>query len=182
MNSVELKKKLESTVDFLESELNQIRTGRASPKLLEDIPVRAYDSMLTIKEVGTISVPDSSLLVVSPWDKSLLAAIAKAVRESDLHLNPAVGDETVRVPVPPLTEERRKEFVKLVSTKVEAARQSVRNIRQDAMKAIETAFSAKTISEDEKFTQKENVEDIVKETIVKIDSVGDSKKNALMSI
>lgn len=182
MTALELRKKLDQTFDYLQSELNQIRTGRASPNLLEDIPVKAYDSIMTIKEVGTISVADSTMLVVTPWDKSLIPAIAKAIRESELKLNPADGDDNVRVPIPTLTEERRKEFAKIVSSKTETAHQSVRNIRQEAMKSVDTAFNDKAISEDERFTKKEEFEEIVKEYNKKLDDLSESKKEALLKL
>ena len=182
MTAPELRKKLDQTLEFLQSELNQIRTGRASPNLLEDIPVRAYDSVMTVKEVGTISVADSSMLVVTPWDKSLLPAIATAIRDSELKLNPATGDDNVRVPIPALTEERRKEFTKIVSNKTEAAKQSIRNIRQDAMKSVDVAFNNNSIGEDDKFTLKEEYENIVKEYNSKIEDLAESKKEALLKL
>ena len=116
---------------------------------------------MTLKELGSITLSDSQTIVVSPWDKSLLPQIRTAITESDLHLNPVDTGGTLKVPVPPLTEERRKELTKLVSQKVEATKQAIRNIRQDAMKDIDALFSEKKIGEDEKFTQKEDVEDVV---------------------
>ena len=182
MTPTDLNIKLDSAVEFLQQELNQIRTGRASPAILEDLPVKAYDTVMTIKEVGTITVVDSTMLMITPWDKSLLPTIAKSIRESELKLNPAETEEAVRVPIPLLSEERRTELTKLVANKVEASKQSVRNIRQSAMKVVDTAFSNKEITEDDKFATKEEFEDIVKEYNKKIEEMGDSKKKALMSV
>lgn len=182
MEYSELKKKLESTLDFLTGELGQIRAGGASPRILEDLPINAYDTTLTVKEVGTISVIDSNLLTVTPWDLSLLPILAKTIRESELNLNPSESDGMVRVPIPPLTEERRLELVKLVASKVESSKQAVRNLRQDAMKTIDTNYTNKLLSEDEKFTNKDEVETLVKEYSKKIEELFDSKKKSLLSI
>lgn len=182
MEKTELKYKLESTLEHLKGELTQIRVGRVSPAMLDTIKVDAYGSTLTIREVGTIQVLDPQTLVVSPWDKSLLEVIAKTLRESELQLNPAVRNDSVIIPVPPLTEDRRKEFVKVVSAKMEDARQAMRNIRQDAMKAVETRFNNKEFGEDEKFSLKDAVEEMVKEYVGKVETLGDAKKEDIMNL
>jgi ribosome recycling factor len=182
MNILELKLKLSKSIEFLRSELSQIRTGRASPSLIESVFVDAYDSKMSIKELGTITVMDSQNLVVSPWDKSLLKPIAKAVRESSLGLNPIDEPDRVRIPIPALTEERRAELARIVSGKVEECKNSLRNIRQDAMKYIDKEFADKNISEDEKFFQKEEVEKTTKTFIEQADEHGESKKKELLAI
>jgi len=182
MTTSELKSKLQKSLDYLEGELTQVRTGRASPAMIEDLPVKVYESMMTLKELGAITVLDSQNLSVAPWDRSLLKEIAKAIRESDLNVNPVVETAFVRVPVPALTEERRKEFAKLVSSKVEETKTSMRNIRQEAMKDIEKAFSEKEIGEDDKFTQKEEVEDIVKDFVTQAEEIGAKKREDVMSV
>lgn len=182
MNNTDLKNKLSKVLDFLKGELTQIRTGRASPSLIEEISVEAYGTKMTVKELGSISVLDSQNLVVSPWDKSLLKSISKAIRESNLNLNPVDESDKIRVPIPSLTEDRRKELSKLVSVKVEETKNSMRNIRQDAMKDIEKEFSDKVIGEDEKFRQKEEVEKLVKSMVDEIDEVGEAKKEELMRV
>ena len=174
MNTTELKAKLVKSLDHLKTELSQIRTGRGSPALLENILVNAYDSKMSIKELGSISVLDSQNLVITPWDKSLLKAIGAAIMESDLKLNPVVDSSQVRVPIPALTEERRKEFTKVVSAKVEEAK--------NAMRDIDKAFTDKLIGEDDKFSQKDDVEKTVKDIVTQADSLGESKKADLMSI
>lgn len=182
MNKSELKSKLEKTIEFFRGELTSIRTGRANPSLISDVKVDAYGSKMTIKELGSISLLDSQTLVVTPWDKSVLAAISKGILESDLNLTAAQDSDRVRVPIPPLTEERRKELVKIVSTKMEDSKQSIRSIRQDVMKEIDKDFTEKLIGEDEKFTQKDEVEKIVKEYVSKLDELAEVKKEELLKV
>ncbi len=182
MNTPELRSKLEKQLEFLKTELAQIRTGRASPSLIENIEVDAYGAKMKLKEVGSISNLDSQNLIVMPWDKNLSAAIANAIRESELKLNPVPEPDRVRVPIPALTEDRRKEFVKIASAKCEESKTSMRGIRQDAMKDIEKAFADKTIGEDEKFTQKDEVEKIVKDHVTKADELTEAKKEDLLKV
>jgi ribosome recycling factor len=182
MNKSELKSKLEKSIEFLQGELSKVRTGRATPAILESVKVNAYGTMMSIKEVGSITVADSQLLLVTPWDRSIIDSVAKAIREGDLNLNPAVDGNVVRVPIPDLTEERRKELAKGVSVKVEEAKNVIRNIRQDAMKDIDNDFNNKLIGEDEKFKLKEETEEIVKSFSDKAVTIGESKKEDLMKI
>lgn len=182
MNKSELKSKLEKTIEFFRGELSNIRTGRANPSLIADVKVDAYGSKMTLKELGSISLLDSQTLVVTPWDKTVLAAISKGINESDLNLTTAQDSDRVRVPIPPLTEERRKELVKIVSTKMEDSKQSIRSIRQDVMKEIDKDFTEKLIGEDEKFTQKDEVEKIVKEYVSKLEELAEVKKEDLLKV
>lgn len=182
MTTAELKSKLENSIEYLQGELAKVRTGRASPALLEEIKVNAYDTMMAVRELGSIAVPDAQSLVISPWDSGLSDEIAKAIRESDLNLNPFVDGDLIRVPIPDLTEERRKEMTKLVTSKVEEIKNSIRNIRQEAMKDIDNQFEEKEISEDEKFETKEEVGKIVKEHNDKAEKLGEEKKKDLLSI
>ncbi len=178
----ELKSKLQKSLDFLETELAQIRTGRANPSLLESIQVDAYDSKVSIQELGSITIQEGQTILVTPWDKTLLNTIANAIRESDLKLNPVVTGDVLRVPIPPLTEDRRIELTKVVSQKVEDAKNSLRHIRQDAMKDIEEDFTAKRIGEDDKFKQKDDVEKVVKEYVSSADAIGESKKQDVLKV
>lgn len=182
MNQSELKSKLEKSLEFFRNELNQVRTGRATPALIENIEVDAYGSNMKLIELGSITAMDSQNLVVIPWDKNLLSGVAKAIRESELHLNPVVDNDRVRVPIPALTEERRKEFVKLASSKCEETKNAMRSIRQDAMRDIDKAFNEKSLGEDEKFTQKEAVEKTVKEYVTKADELTEAKKEDLLKV
>lgn len=178
----ELKVRLSKSIDFLKNELSQIRAGRANPALVEGVAVDAYGTKMTIKELGSITVLDAQNLVVTPWDKSLLKVIGAAIFESELKINPVVDSASIRVPIPPLTEDRRKDLVRLVGGKVEECKTSLRNIRQEAMKDIEKAFSEKAIGEDDKFSEKDEVEKVVKEFVAKSDELGDAKKEDLMTV
>jgi ribosome recycling factor len=182
MNITELKAKLQRSLDHLESELAQVRTGRATPALLENITVDAYGTKMTIKELGSISLLDPQNLLVQVWDRGLQPAVVSAIRESDLKVNPVIDGQNIRVPIPSLTEERRKEFVKVVSVKLEEAKNSMRNIRQEAMKVVDKDFSDKLIGEDEKFTRREEVEKAVKDFVSLADDIGEEKKSDLMKI
>jgi ribosome recycling factor len=181
-NFFELKLRLEKSLDFFKSELLQVRTGRANPGLVEDIVVEAYGSKMTVKEVGTITVLDSQNIIVSPWDKGLISSIAKSIRESDLKLNPVEESDRLRIPIPSLTEERRKEFSRVVSTKSEETKNSIRSIRQEAMKDIEKDFNDKKIGEDEKFRLKEEVEKTVKEFVEKVEEIAEHKRQEILRV
>jgi ribosome recycling factor len=182
MQKAEVQKKLDSAVEYFKSDIAQVRTGRANPTLIEELVVEAYGSPMKVKELGTISVPEPQMIVVSPWDKSVLSAIDKAIRNSELKLNPVTADGILRIPIPPLSQERREEFAKLVNSKTEQAKQSVRNIRQDALKAIDKLFADKLIGEDEKFTRKEEIEKMVKDITNEITEMGEQKRDQIMEI
>jgi len=183
MNNSELKKRLEKSVDFLKSELNQIRTGRVSPSLISDIQVEAYPgSFMTIKELGSINVMDSHNLAVVPWDKGVLESIISAIKNSDLGVSAVQEADRVRVSVPSLTEERRVEFAKDVSEKLESCKNAMRNIRQEVMKDIDKDFSDKVITEDEKFKQREDTEEIIKEFVDIADDIGEEKEKDIMTV
>lgn len=178
----ELRSKLNSSLDHFKTELSQVRTGRATTSLVEEIQVDAYGAKMKIKELGTITTPDPQMILISPWDKTLLPEIVKAVQLANLGLNPVPDSLTVKVPIPSLTEERRKEFTKIVTDKAEAAKHSIRNVRQDAMKDIDRAFSDKEITEDDKFSAKEEVEKIVHEVINQVEDLSEQKKEELMKV
>ncbi|RJR28047.1 ribosome recycling factor [candidate division WWE3 bacterium] len=182
MTNTEFKSRLSKSIDFLKTELNQIRTGRATPALIEDIKVDAYGTTMSLKELSSISLIDTQNLSVAPWDKGLIKSIAKAIRESELKLNPVDESDKIRVPIPALTEERRKEFTKIVSVKLEECKNSMRNVRQEAMKDIDKDFTEKTIGEDEKFRLKEEVEKMMKEFLVEAEELGENKKEELLRI
>lgn len=182
MPKSELIKKLDIALDFFKTDISQVRTGRANPVVIEELTVEVYGSKMKVKELGTISVPEPQLIVVSPWDKSVLQIIDKAIRESELKLNPVTADGVIRIPIPPLSQERREEFAKMVSTKTELARQTIRNIRQEAIKDIEKSFADKAIGEDEKFTQKEEVEKLVKDKTTEVGELGDAKREDILAI
>jgi len=182
MNKTELKNRLQKSLDFFSNDISSIRTGRAHPSLIDGLTLTAYGSKMTLKELGNITLLDSQTLSVSPWDKSLVPTIAKALKESDLNLNPSEDASTIIVPIPPLTQERRQELTKLVNLKAEESRQSIRSIRQEFMKIIEKEYTDKIISEDEKFTYKDEIEEIVKDYSKQIEEIAKKKNSDLMEI
>ena len=182
MSKTDLKKRLEKAIDYYKTELARLHIGRVTPALLDTVEVNVYDSTLSVKEVGTITVLDSQTLQITPWDKNTLESIANGIEDSDLQLKATINNDAVIVPVPSLTEERRKELTHLVSSKMEDARGVIRNIRQDAMKSIDASFDNKEFGEDEKFSLREDFEDIVKEYANKVSDLGESKKTDIMTI
>jgi len=178
----ELNQKLTLSLEFFAGELTKIRTGRASTALVEDLELDAYGGKMKIKEVASIAVPEPQTIVISPWDKSLLKDVDKALRESALGINPVVGGDSVKVPIPPLTEDRRKELVKAVGVKLEECKTSMRNLRQDAMKQVDKAFADKEIGEDDKFNQREEVEEIFRDYVARAEKLADAKKEEVLKI
>src|SRR3989344_912282 len=182
MELSELKLKLNASIDHLKNELSQVRTSRATNSLVEDIAVQAYGANMKIKELGTITTPDAQMIVITPWDKNLIKDIDTAVRNAGLGLNPVPDSQVLKVPIPPLTEDRRKEFVKLVTEKTEVIKNTMRNIRQDAMKDIDRALENKEITEDDKYSAKEEIEAIVKDHVEKIEALEEQKKRELLTV
>lgn len=183
MNTSELRDRFSKSVDFLKSELSQIKTGRASPQMISDISIDVYDgTSMTVKEVGTISVVDPHNLIVTPWDKNVVSKIAKGIRESDVGVSASEEVGKVRVSIPALTEERRIEYAKQVQKEVEDCKSSIRNIRQDAMKDIDRDFDDKVISEDDKFRKKDDIGDIVKEYMTMAEDAGEAKRKEIMTV
>jgi ribosome recycling factor len=182
MNKSELKRDLTEAVDFFKTELAKIRTGRATPSLVEDLILEVYGSKMRLKELGSITVPESQLIVVSPWDRSQIPSISKAINTSELNLNSSFDNEKVRIPIPPLSEERRAELAKLVTAKLEACKTTIRNLRNDVMKSVDKDFSEKKISEDEKFSLKEDADKIIKEFTEQAETFSNEKKKSLMEL
>ena len=178
----ELNQKLTLSLEFFVAELTKIRTGRASTALVENIELDAYGSRMKVKEIGSISVSEPQTIVIAPWDRALLKELDKALRESSLGVNPIVGGDSVKVPIPALTEERRKEMVKNVSAKLEECKNSMRNLRQDAMKQVDRAFADKEIGEDDKFNQKEEVDNIVKDYVKRAEEASENKKEEILKV
>ena len=177
-----LKQQLQNIIDRLKSELSTIRTGRAHATMVEDLLVEAYGQKMMLKELAGITVPDPSMILLNPWDKSVLPDIEKAVRESKLGLSPVVDEEVIRVPVPSLSEERRLEFVKLVKEMVENARQKVRASRQEAIEEIRSQEKEKQISEDEKFRLEKEAQGQVENCNREIKEIGEGKENEILKI
>ncbi len=169
---------LKEVVAHLHTELKNIRTGRAAPSLVEEITVEAYGSRTPMKHIGNIVAPDASSITIEPWDKSLLSAVEKAIRESDLGLAPANEGERIRLKLPPLTEERRGELVKVVKEKVEEAKISVRNHREAALKDLKN----QELSEDDEKRERDEIQKLVDTSNKTIEAAGEEKTTELMNM
>ncbi|MBX4190191.1 ribosome recycling factor [Candidatus Parcubacteria bacterium] len=175
------KKDFDAVLEFAKNEAASIRTGRANPIMVEDIPAEYMGSRLTIKELASITTPEPRVLVIQPWDPGALSAIEKGIRESGLGLNPTNDGKSVRLTIPPLTEERRKEFIKLLNQKMEEARIRIRNVREDVLKKVQSEVKAKTAREDEVFRAKDELQKIVDDLHKKIDELIKKKEQELMT-
>lgn len=176
------KSKFENAIKHLYQELDSIRTGRANPTIVENLIIDYYGTQTPMQQLATISVPDPSSLVIQPWDKAVIKEVEKAIRDADLGINPVVDGDIIRLPIPPLTEERRKEIAKIVSQKVEEARISIRNVREDIWREIKEKKSGGEITEDDMFSQQKDLQKIVDEYNQKIKKTGDKKESEVMTI
>ncbi|MAG00553.1 MAG: ribosome recycling factor [Arenicellales bacterium] len=175
-------RRMKKTIESVSSEMVKLRTGRASPALLEHLRVDYYGTPTPISQVATVSVPDARTLSVTPWDKSMMSVIEKAILESDLGLNPATADETMRIPLPPLTEERRKEMVKLVKSEGEHGKVAVRNIRRDAIHQVREKLKHKEISEDVEKGFEQTMQKLTDTYIHQIDEIVSDKEKEVMEV
>ncbi len=178
----EFNQKIEDALHHFKIELSSIRAGRANPSLIENIQVEAYGAKMKLMEVGTIAAPQPSLLTVQVWDVGLLNNVIKAIQESSLGLNPGNEGNLIRLPIPPLTEERRQEFAKLVSVRSEESKVSIRQIRQEARQVWEKQKEAGQISEDELFRREKLLQDLVEKKNTEIDELAKQKSEELMEI
>ncbi len=176
----DLQRKIEEIISVLKTDTASLRTGRASPAMVEGLEIEAYGARQPLKTLAALSSPDSRQIVIQPWDKSLLPAVEKAIQTSPLGLNPVADKDTIRLYLPTLTEERKKELVKVLKEKLEQTRIKVRQIRDQAMKEIEAEEKAKGISEDEKFRRKQEVEKKISEGNKKIEELGAAKEKEVM--
>jgi ribosome recycling factor len=174
--------RMAKSVEALTHELAKIRTGRAHPALLDHIMVSYYGSEMPIRQVANINAEDSRTLAVSPWEKNMVQAIEKAIMQSDLGLNPNTAGTVIRVPMPPLTEERRRDLSKVARHEAEQARVAVRNIRRDANHELKELVKDKTISEDDERRGQEIVQKLTDQYIKDVDAVLAEKEQDLMSI
>ena len=167
----EVNRRMDGALSNLSSEFSGLRAGRASTAMLDTVIVEAYGSKMALGQLSNISVPESRLLSVSVWDTTLVSSVDKAIRESDLGLNPQVEGSVIRVPVPELSEDRRKDMVKVASRYAEAARISIRNIRRDAIETIRKDEKAGGISEDERHSYEADVQKVTDGFVGKIDKM-----------
>lgn len=174
--------RMTKSIEAFKVELSKIRTGRAHPSLLNHITVDFYGSEVPIGQAANITVEDARTLAVTPWDKSMVSVIEKAILTSDLGLNPSTAGLVVRVPMPPLTEERRKELVKVVRELAENSRVAVRNIRRDGNSELKTLAKDKDISEDEEHKGQDLVQQVTNQATDEIESLLQTKEKELMEI
>lgn len=181
-NLTEANQKIQNAIDYFKSGLSAIRAGRANPALIENIPVEAYGSKMKMVEVGTISSPQPTLLTVHVWDMSLVNNVSKAIMESNLGLNPSTEGQLIRLPIPPLTQERREEFIKLVHKKLEEVRIEIRQIRQDTRKDWDRQNDTGEISEDELERREKLLQDLIDKKIEEVEAEGKKKEEELLQV
>jgi ribosome recycling factor len=175
-------RRMDGAIDVLHKEFGGLRTGRASTALLENVHVEAYGSTMPLNQVGNVNVPEPRMLTVQVWDKSLVKAAEKAIRDSGLGLNPATEGQTIRVPIPPLTEERRQELTKVAARYAEEARVAVRNVRRHAMDELKRAEKDGDLSKDLHHDWAEEVQKLTNEYVEKIDEALASKDKEIMQV
>ena len=174
--------RMDKTIEALKHEFANVRTGRAHTSLLDSVMVDYYGSPTPVNQVANVSAPDPRMILIAPWDKTMIGAIEKAILTSDLGLNPNNDGDSIRLAIPQLTEERRKELVKVVSKKAEDAKVAIRNIRRDANDAIKKEEKAKTITEDVSKDGQEQVQKLTDKKIKVIDELRDTKEKDVMSV
>ena len=176
------KTKMDQSIEAFKNSLSRIRTGRANPALLDTIHVDYYGSMVPLSQVANVALLDARTISVQPWEKNMSAKIEKAIRESDLGLNPASLGELIRVPMPPMSEERRKEMTKLARSEGENAKVAVRNLRRDANESVKKLVKDKQASEDEQKRSEADVQKVTDKHIAEIDSLVAAKEQDIMAI
>jgi len=180
--SVETENRMKKSLETLQKELSRIRTGRATPALLDGIRVDSYGTAVPLNQVAAIAVPDPRLITVSPWDKNLLSAVEKAILASDIGLTPLRDKNIIRLPIPSLTEERRKELVKQCSKICEENKVAVRNVRRDMNEEIKKAEKNKGITEDDRKREEQAVQKTTDRFIKQIDDILASKEKEIMAV
>ncbi|MCI0477290.1 MAG: ribosome recycling factor [Anaerolineales bacterium] len=174
--------RMKKTIDAFKRELMGIRTGRASPALVEPLKVDFYGAPTPLQQIATVSAPEARLLVIKPFDQSSLSAIEKAILKSDLGLTPMNDGKLIRLPIPQLTEERRRDLTKVVRKHAEEAHVAVRNVRRDALKDLEELEKEKMISEDQHFKGKDLLQEVTDKYIAQVDQVAKAKEAEIMEV
>ena len=177
-----IKPNLNKTIDYLKSELASLQVGRATPSLLENLEVDCYNQKMPLKQLATIQTPEPRSIIVRPWDKSIIQNVEKAIGKSKLGLSPIVEEDFIRLSVPPLSEERRKEIVKILQEKVEECRISIRRHREDVWKEIQIMEQNKEISEDDKFKAKDELQKVIDEYNEKVEEIRKKKQEEIMKV
>jgi ribosome recycling factor len=179
-NKADIQRRMHGAVEALKHDLGGLRTGRASVSLLEPVTVEVYGSHMALNQVASISVPEPRMLSVQVWDRSNVGSVEKAIRSAGLGLNPVTDGTTLRLPIPDLTEERRKELAKLVGQYAEKARIAVRNVRRDGMEALKTDEKKHEISQDEHKRLETEVQKLTDDTIKEVDTAAQAKEKEIL--
>jgi ribosome recycling factor len=174
--------KMQQSLEALKNSLSRVRTGRPNPQLLDTVHVDYYGSMLPLSQVANLSLLDARTIGVAPWEKNMAAKIEKAIRESDLGLNPSSQGDMIRVPMPPMTEERRKELTKVVRTDGEAAKIAIRNLRRDANESVKKLVKDKLASEDDERRSQDDVQKLTDRMINEVDRLVAAKEQDIMEV
>ncbi len=174
--------RMKKTIESLKHELAKIRTGRAHPSLLEHVHVSYYGSEVPLSQVANVTAEDSRTLAITPWERNMIGAVEKAILTSDLGLNPSTNGPVIRVPLPPLTEQRRKDLIRVVRQEAENGKVAVRNIRRDANNELKAALKDKQISEDEEKRSQDQIQKLTDQFIKEIDGLLEEKEADLLSI
>ncbi len=186
MTTADIKKntdqKMQKSIETLKADLAKVRTGRAHTGILDHVMVDYYGTPTQISQVANITLLDARTIGVQPWEKKMLANVEKAIRESDLGLNPATQGDVIRVPTPPLTEERRKEMVKLVKSEAENAKIAIRNIRRDANEGLKKLLKDKAISEDDERRAQDDVQKLTDKFVAEIDKLVAEKEKEVLTV
>jgi len=180
--TTDAKTRMARSIDALRQELSKVRTGRAHPSLLDHVRVSYYGSDMPLNQVANVSVQDARTLGVAPYDKGMVSAVEKAIRDSDLGLNPVTAGTLIRVPLPALTEERRRDLIKVVRHEAEAARVAVRNVRREANHALKELVKEKLVSEDQERRAEEEVQKLTDGFIEKINEILHHKEEEILEI
>jgi ribosome recycling factor len=176
------KQRMESALESLRREFSGVRTGKASPQLLDAIRVEAYGSRVPLNQVGTVSAPEPRMLTIQPWDRGLVKEIDRALRESDLGLNPSNDGQLIRIPIPPLTEERRREYVRLLHKLAEEGRVAVRQARKDANDEVKARQKKEGLPEDEVHREEKEVQKLTDQYIAKVEEMLKHKEAEVMEV
>ncbi len=176
-----IKPELERVISFLEKELSKVRTGRASPSLVEDVVVDCFGQKFPLKQLAAISVPEPKQILIQPWDKSYIEGIVSALEKTGVGANPIVDKDAIRINLPFLSEEYRKNLLYLLSEKQEEARKTIRHWREEAWRAIQEGFREGKVREDDKFRAKDELQELVDEYNEKIEKIGEKKKKEIES-
>lgn len=174
--------RMKKAVEVLKRDLMSIRTGRATPALIDRMNVEYYGTPMPLNQLASISAPEPRLLVVQPWDKASLAVIEKALQKSEQGFNPSSDGQVIRIPIPPLTEERRREMVKMVKHKVEETRVAMRNVRRDSLHSLKELEDEKMISQDEQKRGGEKLDEIVHRYTREAEHIGEAKEAEVMEV